>query len=97
MAFGTTTFVVTLQKCSHNSDSKLIGTYKGIWTLKDIFEEVHPEVGNRVNYGTFANGDLDLAKDAFGMPPLSPIFSGCKCKVMKMVGKSTHLAIASLF
>ena len=79
MAFGTTTLLVTLQKCSHNSKSKLIGTYKGIWILKDVFEEIYPEVGNRgkLRHSSFANGDLKLAKDSFGMPPLSPIFRGC--------------------
>ena len=36
-------------------------------------------MGNRgkLRHSSFANGDLDLAKDVFGMPPLSPIFRGC--------------------
>ena len=29
----------------HYPETKLIGTYKGTWTLKELFEELHPEVG----------------------------------------------------
>ena len=43
MASATTTFIVSLPKCAHYSDTKLIGTYKGTWTLKEVFEEIHPE------------------------------------------------------
>ena len=45
MASSTTTFIVKLEKCMHYGETKLIGTYKGTWTLKEVFEEVHPEVG----------------------------------------------------
>ena len=37
------TFVVSHARCEHTAAVKIVATYKNGQTIKDIYEEIHPE------------------------------------------------------